>query len=180
MKSILIPLAFLVAIVAPQLVRAEEQTMCTQQYQPVCGAQQVQCFAAPCYPMYHTYGNSCTLGAEKGTYIHDGECTEKESGPIKPTEPYKPPASCIAWFDGCNSCSKRPNGQSICTMRACMNEPTPGYCTAYEKPAPVVAPVEVAATTTATSTEATTTAEHTPSRIIQIWNSLISWILSFF
>ncbi|HEX2792610.1 MAG TPA: hypothetical protein VHO23_02750 [Candidatus Paceibacterota bacterium] len=59
---------------------------CTMQYAPVCGAQQVQCVAAPCYPVYHTYGNACVLGAEGGTFIHDGECTADETGPVVPME----------------------------------------------------------------------------------------------
>jgi peptidoglycan hydrolase-like protein with peptidoglycan-binding domain len=44
----------------------EEPTMCTMQYAPVCGKD--------ANGNEKTYGNSCTLGAEKGTFVHDGEC----------------------------------------------------------------------------------------------------------
>jgi hypothetical protein len=63
-----------------------DQIMCTMQYDPVCGAQPVQCVRAPCYPQYKTYGNACMAGAEGATIIHQGECLSNESGPyISPT-----------------------------------------------------------------------------------------------
>lgn len=111
-------------------------TMCTMQYDPVCGAKQVQCIKAPCHPVYQTYGNQCMLGAEDATFLHKGECTEKETGPVLPAAPPSPPAfvppqSCTAWFDGCNNCSRAANGNAMCTKRACLSNPEPGYCTAY-------------------------------------------------
>ena len=148
--------------VLPFSASASTPTMCTMQYQPVCGAKQVQCIKAPCYPVYHTYGNSCTMNAEGGTYLHEGECNASESGPVKSTEPYVPPANCIAWYDGCNSCSRSPDGQSMCTMRACMDEPKPGYCKEYKKPG-VLTPAPVLSSSTSqtlgegTSTPASTT-----------------------
>lgn len=130
----------LVLVVLPGISSAESPTMCTMQYDPVCGAKQVQCVTAPCYPIYETYGNSCMLGADKNaTYIHKGECTESETGPVKPTEPYTPPKGCIAWFDGCNHCSLGQGG-AMCTLMACQGTPQAGYCTAYEKPTPTPAP----------------------------------------
>lgn len=78
--ALVVPVLFL-----PALVSAQGTGMaCTMQYAPVCGAQQVQCVAAPCYPQYHTYGNACVLSAEGGTFIHEGECTPEETGPVKP------------------------------------------------------------------------------------------------
>ncbi len=41
-------------------------TMCTMQYQPVCGKDASGAIK--------TYGNSCALGAAKAQYLYDGEC----------------------------------------------------------------------------------------------------------
>lgn len=41
-------------------------TMCTMQYQPVCGKDSSGTIK--------TYGNSCTLGAAKAQFLYDGEC----------------------------------------------------------------------------------------------------------
>lgn len=41
-------------------------TMCTMQYQPVCGKDSSGAIK--------TYGNSCALGAVKAQYLYDGEC----------------------------------------------------------------------------------------------------------
>ena len=121
------------------------------QYAPVCGAQEVQCIKAPCYPQYHTYGNACMAGAANARILHEGECTAAETGPVIPeeeTENYIPPAHCSAWNDGCNSCARGTNGQTICTLKYCMN-PGPGYCTAYDT---LPAPDGDAPTTTPTAT----------------------------
>lgn len=40
---------------------------CTMQYAPVCGKD--------ANGTEKTYGNACVLGAEKATFVHDGECT---------------------------------------------------------------------------------------------------------
>ncbi len=127
-----------VLILLPGFALAESTTACTMQYEPICGSKQVQCITAPCYSVYHTYSNSCVMNAEKGYFLHVGECTAKESGPIIPTgEAYVPPAGCTAWFDGCNMCSRSGKDNAVCTMRACMapqypDLPATGYCTAYE------------------------------------------------
>lgn len=152
-------------------------TMCTMQYDPVCGAQPVQCVRAPCYPQYKTYGNACMAGAEGATIIHKGECAASETGPVmtptptptptpKPVPaPYTPPASCKTWFDGCNSCSKMKDGGIICTKKACSIDNTDkGYCTSYEKPKP----------TTATST-ASTTPTHQNIKPIMWWHWFLPW-----
>lgn len=173
-----------VILITPVSVGAAETTMCTMQYQPVCGAQQVQCFAAPCYPMYHTYGNSCVLGVEKGTFIHEGECTALETGPIKPAQPYVPPANCTAWFDGCNRCSKSAGGQAMCTLMACMDEPKAGYCTAYahEKPKPVVTPPpqpEVIDSGPLPEASTPPTDQATPDNwnfFQQLWSAFLHWL----
>ncbi len=41
-------------------------TMCTMQYQPVCGKDSSGAIK--------TYGNSCMLGVEKAQFLYDGEC----------------------------------------------------------------------------------------------------------
>jgi hypothetical protein len=51
-----------------------DQVMCTQQYEPVCGKLNVACFTTPCEPEYQTYGNSCMAGAAGATEITPGEC----------------------------------------------------------------------------------------------------------
>ena len=50
--------------------------MCTEQYQPVCAAYQVQCITAPCNPVPKTYGNSCFACMDKNVISYTaGECT---------------------------------------------------------------------------------------------------------
>ncbi len=177
-------------LLSPLSVQAAETTMCTMQYQPVCGAKPVQCVSAPCYPVYHTYGNSCVLGVEKGTFIHDGECTATESGPVKPqTQPYVPPATCVAWFDGCNSCSRNSQGQSMCTLRACMNEPAAGYCTEYAAASPTKPPAPAPVVTSEAPVESpsaipqqivTETEQENPGFFARMWTSIRNWVASLF
>lgn len=50
-------------IVAP---KSDEPVMCTMQYEPVCGK-------SPSGET-KTYGNSCTMGADKATFLYEGEC----------------------------------------------------------------------------------------------------------
>ena len=52
----------------------DEPTMCTQQYEPVCGKANVQCITTPCEPQYETYGNACMAGVAGATDITPGEC----------------------------------------------------------------------------------------------------------
>lgn len=54
----------------------EPLTVCTMDYNPVCGAKQVQCIKAPCDPVQQTYGNLCTLSADKATLLYTGECKD--------------------------------------------------------------------------------------------------------
>lgn len=104
---------------------------CTMQYDPVCGARHVQCIQAPCYPQYETFGNACVMNGKGATFIHKGECTPEETGPYKggAVTPYEPPASCVSWNDGCNSCTRGENGMVACTKKYC-EQPGAGYCTA--------------------------------------------------
>ena len=94
MKEALITacLAGLGAVVLPFFAPlASAQTMCTMQYDPVCGAQPVQCITTPCYPQYKTYGNACMAGIENATIIHKGECLPHETGPYIPYTPAPKP-----------------------------------------------------------------------------------------
>jgi|GEM_PF-1171783 len=44
---------------------------------------------------------------------------------------------CQSYYDGCNSCSKTENGQTLCTMRYCEVPDGPAYCTSYISYTPV-------------------------------------------
>ena len=106
---------------------------CTMQYDPVCGVKD---------GTHQTFGNACVAGSEGAIVQHRGECSADELAG-RGSGKYVPPESCTAWFDGCNSCGRGEDGQSFCTLRACLGEPAAGYCTAYEtdpKPAPVPNP----------------------------------------
>jgi hypothetical protein len=47
------------------------------EYAPVCASIQVECIKAPCPPIQQTFGNRCTMNANKqATFLHDGECTK--------------------------------------------------------------------------------------------------------
>lgn len=49
--------------------------MCTEQYQPVCAAYQVQCVTTPCNPVPKTYSNSCFACMDNNVLSYtDGEC----------------------------------------------------------------------------------------------------------
>ena len=54
------------ALTALGLSPEEEPTMCTMQYQPVCGKDTSGAIK--------TFGNSCSLGAAKAQFLYDGEC----------------------------------------------------------------------------------------------------------
>jgi len=68
-------------------------TMCTMQYDPVCGVDGV------------TYGNACSAG--KNPIAYAGECA-------LPDMQY-----CAAYYDGCNNCSVVDGQISACTKMYC-------------------------------------------------------------
>ena len=169
-------------LLLPLFASAQGPTMCTMQYDPVCGTEN---------GVYKTYGNGCVLGVEGATFQHQGECTRAElEGRQEGT--YTPPAHCTAWFDGCNRCSRSADGQSMCTLMACMGEPRAGYCTAYndtetpEEPSPApgidegtsssaVPPAEVEI-----DSEATTSPETDIGFFFTLWNQIRDWFKGLF
>ncbi|HRH55626.1 MAG TPA: hypothetical protein PK609_02050 [Candidatus Paceibacterota bacterium] len=176
------PFAFLIAfcllaISIPGSASATSPVMCTMQYQPVCGTDM--------NGKYKTYGNSCTLGAENGTYQHEGECTDAE---LRGTQEgtYVPPAHCTAWYDGCNSCSRTEDGNAVCTLRGCMGTPAAGYCTAYGEtstdvaPAPPVPAPEVSVEASSTQSLEAQPLQETPGFFARIWTSIATWFGNLF
>ncbi len=60
---------------------AESPTVCTAQYEPVCGFVQVQCIRAPCDPVRTDFSNMCMANAASATDITGGTCIMSESTP---------------------------------------------------------------------------------------------------
>ncbi len=52
-----------------QTYAAESPTMCTAQYEPVCGFVQVQCIRAPCPTVRIDFGNSCMAALAGATDV---------------------------------------------------------------------------------------------------------------
>jgi len=95
MRIALTAVLLLAASFAPAFASAanQGQQACYELYKPVCAAEQVECFAAPCYPVYHTYANECFAGVANAAIIHDGACTTSETGMIKPATTTPPVAT---------------------------------------------------------------------------------------
>lgn len=177
-----------VLIVTPSVAQAQDEVACTMQYAPVCGTEK---------GIYKTYGNGCTLGASGAVYQHEGECTADEiAGRQQGT--YVPPAHCTAWNDGCNSCGRGTDGQSFCTLMACMGEPLAGYCTAYQETTPEQEPAKPnrpansgagavnssvaseSALAPEIATTATASADKNPGFFFDIWRAVSAWFSSLF
>jgi len=95
-------------------INNEWPKICTMEYAPVCGKVNVQCVKAPCNPVEQTFGNKCTMEANKlAEFLYTWEC--------KTTKPNL--SNCEAYFDGCNNCSVVNWKVSACTMMYCE---TPG------------------------------------------------------
>ena len=59
----------------------------------------------------------CEDGSQAQPVLDSRHCVTSFTCPVKG---FTPPASCKAWNDGCNVCSREtPNGKVMCTMRAC-------------------------------------------------------------
>ncbi|MCE9644024.1 hypothetical protein K8Q93_02160 [Candidatus Parcubacteria bacterium] len=177
-RAISLAILFAAAVLLPGSASAQGERACTMQYDPVCGAKQVQCITTPCYPQYQTYGNSCMMGSDGATLIHRGECTPEESGPVKtPPAPatFTPPESCRTWYDGCNSCARMSNGAAACTKRYC-EKPQQGYCTTFDKGKPGSSTQDVPSTTSST-TPIEDQEDFKPfSFIKRFWIHVLSWM----
>ncbi len=199
MNRTVLGLALLAALILiPGGARAAEPMACPEIYQPVCGAYQVQCIKAPCYPQYKTYSNSCFLNADKAEMVHEGECTADETGPYKgggnAGGVYTPPANCSASFDGCNSCSRTSaNGPAMCTLMACTEDTKPGYCRAYFPNGNIGGTVTPPSGGTVTPPPVATSSEPIPVEpdggigdtphqgfFASIWKSVTDWFRSLF
>lgn len=192
MKTLGIILASVaIAVSIPSITKAvSADVVCTMQYEPVCGVLDGK---------ERTFGNSCSASAEGATVLYKGECGTG-GGSTGSVGVYTPPAGCTVWFDGCNHCSVGADGMSMCTLRACMGEPGPGYCIEYgEQPKPTTIPpsppsggsgsasVGGGATITvdpepiATTTFVTDVAVEAKANLFErVWISIQTWISSWF
>ena len=92
----------------------EQPTVCTLQYDPVCGRKGED---------IRTYGNSCMLKASNAQFLYEGQC--------RPDTTSTAPHSCKVWNDGCNTCTRtEPGGPLACTKRACIWQGIP-MCEMY-------------------------------------------------
>jgi hypothetical protein len=177
MKRILSLIALACGFVVPAFaLAADVPAVCTREYQPVCAAKPVQCVAAPCYPVYETYSNSCVAEGDHAAVIHAGACAAAEAGPVAATATtsgaYEPPAGCLAWNDGCNSCSKAANGQAICTLKACIGPVQLGYCTQFEES--MTQDWGGAPAATSSDDASTTAPAHEAGFLARLWHAFLS------
>ena len=62
-------------VIGIQTFAADEPTMCTMEYMPVCASVQVQCIKAPCNPIHQTFGNACSMRSNTSAkFLYTGEC----------------------------------------------------------------------------------------------------------
>lgn len=105
-----------------------EPTLCTLQYDPVCGRTPGLCtdtlYGGSCVDgETKTYGNSCQLKAAGAQFLYAGEC-RADTTPVAPN-------NCKIWNDGCNTCSRSyAGGPLACTKRACIWQGIP-KCEVY-------------------------------------------------
>jgi putative hemolysin len=61
---------------ASEIVKEDDEPkICTKEYIPVCAEVQVQCIKAPCPPIKQTFGNKCTMNANKlAKFLYEWEC----------------------------------------------------------------------------------------------------------
>lgn len=55
---------------------ADDDTVCTQIYDPVCGLVDVQCIKAPCPPLWQTFPNECFAELSAARDIRKGTCED--------------------------------------------------------------------------------------------------------
>lgn len=76
LTSRLIITASLIATAYLSVLQAQDMTICTKEFAPVCGSKQVQCVTTPCDPINVTYENRCQLNADKATFVSTGQCVD--------------------------------------------------------------------------------------------------------
>lgn len=100
--------------------KESSDTYCPTLYQPVCGAQSVQCVKEPCEEIAQTYSNLCELEVDGARLLFEGQCYESNI-----------PSNCVTWFDGCNRCSIV-DGVSACTELYCLLPTGPFECLEFQ------------------------------------------------
>lgn len=63
-----------VEVIEGETVDQNNETVCTAQYDPVCGEIDVQCIKAPCPPVKETFSNFCFANKAGAKNIIKGEC----------------------------------------------------------------------------------------------------------
>lgn len=53
-----------------------DDVVCIEIYDPVCGQIEVQCITAPCDPVWQTFSNDCFASAAKAKNIKKGTCED--------------------------------------------------------------------------------------------------------
>ena len=92
-----------------------------------CRYMEVQCIKAPCDPVL----------------VCDQASIPPKFSPLpipSTTSNMTPPANCISWFDGCNTCSVKNGVIGGCTMMACKLATQPPSCLSYIDTAPSPTP----------------------------------------
>lgn len=136
-KRLFVGIAAIVPLLLlPLFVSADHVQVCTTEYAPVCGQPpEPACRSQPPYCMIptpgpRTYGNRCELEAAHAALLYSGACDGRATL-TAPPNPKTPPQSCRLWFDGCNTCSKGPGGEWMCTLMACIEE-RESYCREWD------------------------------------------------
>ncbi len=127
MKYLLAFFILFTSLILGTHAHAAEQTMCYDLYKPVCAAQIVECFAAPCYPQYHTYSNECFAQSAHATILHEGECTATETGPVRPAATAPPVVHSTPWHSTTTTTTS--TGATSSTFSATTSSSTPPHPT---------------------------------------------------
>ena len=91
--------------------KAEPQ-VCDDIAMPVCGCDD------------KTYGNACEAAAAGVSTISDGACPGSSGGGCDYNGKHYNPGDGFPSTDGCNSCGCQDDGSVVCTLKACMPNPS--------------------------------------------------------
>jgi hypothetical protein len=78
-------LSMMIMMITISTSSAAESTICTTDYTPVCAEVQVQCIAAPCFPIPQTFGNACMAQAAWAEILFEWDCNIAQWWVIDPT-----------------------------------------------------------------------------------------------